>query len=80
MGIHLAYDRSRNGRSAVTALRMQCEGDASNALRKARAYAKLENALYKGERKKFPFSRYIAIHQECHNELESLGEPVAPAD
>jgi uncharacterized membrane protein YgcG len=72
----MRFDRSRDGRAAIRAIRNQCEGDATNHLRKQRAYAAIASAVYNGEKKSYPFIKYVATHQDAHHELELLGEPV----
>jgi len=71
------YDKMKDGRSAILALKAQAEGLLAKLTRKAKAYASLASATYHGERRGFTFDNYIAIHQEAHNELLDLDEPVS---
>jgi hypothetical protein len=70
------YDRTMDGRAAVLALRRQCEGKTSIKTRKNKAYASIAGSRYRGIRKQFTFSQYVAIHQAAHNELEDGNEPI----
>ena len=46
-------------------------------MRKAAAYASIINAAFQGNRRGYTFANYVTIHQEAHNELLDLDEPVA---
>jgi hypothetical protein len=70
------FDRTMDGRSAIKALRRQCEGKTSIKTRRNKAYASIAGSRYKGVRKQFTFSHYVAIHQAAHNELEDCNEPM----
>jgi hypothetical protein len=71
------FDKTRDGRSAILALKAQAEGLSARLTRKAKAYASRASATYHGEHRGFTFDNYIAIHQEAHNELLDLDEPVS---
>jgi hypothetical protein len=71
-----AFDRTRNGREAVLALKCQCEGTSAIQSRKAAAYAKIASARYNGHKKTFTFDNYVEMHQNAHNTLSELDEPV----
>ena len=71
-----AYDKSRNGRAAVAALRMQLEGEPNRNLRKSKAYLMIAQAEYKGETRNYTFMQYITAHQDAHNILAGLNEAV----
>jgi len=71
-----AFDRTRNGREAVLALKCQCEGTSAIQSRKAAAYAKIASARYSGHKKTFTFDNYVEMHQNAHNTLSELDEPV----
>ena len=71
------FDRQRDGRSALLALKRQCEGTAAKQTRKAAAYAKIATAKYSGQSKRFTLDQYIQIHQSAHNTLADLEEPIA---
>jgi hypothetical protein len=70
------FNRTQNGRGAFLALKQQAEGQSAVTTRKAKAYADLSTAQYTGKGK-YTFDQYVSRHQKAHNELESLGEPVA---
>ena len=70
-----AYDRTRNGRGAVLALHGQCEGTLAIQC-KASAYAKIALVHYSGQKRTFTFDNYVKAHQEAHNTLANLNEPV----
>jgi hypothetical protein len=57
-------------------LRKQAEGNSAKRTRKAKAYASLSGARYRGDRRNFDFSHYVQMHQDGHNELLELEEPV----
>jgi hypothetical protein len=71
------FDRTKNGRAAVLALKAQAEGVSSKLTRKAKAYASITNAVYRGLRRGYTFANYVTTHQEAHNELFDLEEPVS---
>jgi hypothetical protein len=71
-----AFDQTKNGRGAVLALRHQCEGTLAVQSRKASAYAKIAYACSSGQKRTFTFDSYVEIHQEAHNTLADLDEPV----
>jgi hypothetical protein len=71
-----AYDRAKNGRGAVLALRRQYKGTSAVQSRKALAYAKIRSASYSRQKRTFTFDNYVEAHQEAHNTLADLNEPV----
>jgi hypothetical protein len=71
------YDKAKDGRKAVLALKSQAEGQAAKLNRKTKAYAALDQSVYRGPRRGFTFDSYVALHQEAHNELLDLDEPVS---
>jgi hypothetical protein len=73
------FDKTQNGRGAVLALQAQAEGQSALQTRKNKAYASCMNAIYKGPRKGYSFDNYVSLHQEAHNELMDLEEPVPEA-
>jgi hypothetical protein len=70
------FDRMKNGRGTVLALKSQAEGLSAMITRKSKAYASLLTAIYKGPHRGYNFDNYVNIHQEAHNELLDLEEPV----
>mmetsp|Transcript_680 Transcript_680/g.982 ORF Transcript_680/g.982 Transcript_680/m.982 type:complete len:243 (-) Transcript_680:729-1457(-) len=70
------YDRAKDGRNAILALKRQCEGTSAVQTRKSLAYAKISSARYNGQKRGFTFDTYVQIHQSAHNTLAELNEPV----
>jgi hypothetical protein len=71
------FDRLKDGRGAVLALKAQAEGTSAKLTRKQAAYASLASSAYLGPRKGFTFASYVTLHQSAHNELLDLDEPVS---
>ena len=71
------FDKKKQGRKAVLALRMQAEGTSAKISCKAAAYASIASSSYNGLRKGFTFSSYVTLHQAAHNKLLDLDEPVS---
>jgi hypothetical protein len=71
------FDKAKDGRKAFLALKSQAEGQAAKLNRKTKAYAQIEQSVYRGPRRGFTFDSYVSLHQEAHNELLDLGEPVS---
>jgi hypothetical protein len=43
---------------------------------KKECYKSIAKATYQGTKKNFDFSAYVAIHQQAHQDLIRLGEPI----
>jgi hypothetical protein len=71
------FDKLKDGRGAVLALKAQAEGTSAKLTRKQAAYASLASSAYLGPRKGFTFASYVTLHQSAHNELLDLDEPVS---
>jgi hypothetical protein len=71
------FDRLKDGRAAVLALKSQAEGTSAKLTRKQSAYASIASSAYLGPRKGFTFASYVTLHQSAHNELLDLEEPVS---
>ena len=71
------FDKHKDGRGAVLALKTQAEGTSAKITRKQAAYASIVSSSYQGPRKGFTFAHYVNLHQAAHNELLDLDEPVA---
>ncbi len=71
-----SHQRSRNGRGAWKALIEYYEGDAMQVRTKQQCYDSIAKANYQGPRRGFDFSSYVAIHQQAHQDLSRLGEPI----
>lgn len=70
------YDKVKNGRAALLALKRQMEGESFLLTRKNQAYGDISTAAYSGERQNWTFAQYVAKHQQAHNELEACNESV----
>ncbi|KAI2507354.1 hypothetical protein MHU86_7074 [Fragilaria crotonensis] len=71
------FDKAKDGRGAVLALKTQAEGTSAKLTRKQAAYASIASSAYLGPRKGFTFANYVTLHQTAHNELLDLEEPVS---
>ena len=71
------FDKKKDGRGAVLALKSQAEGTSAKLTRKQTAYASIASSTYLGPRKGFTFASYVTLHQSAHNELLDLDEPVS---
>jgi hypothetical protein len=71
------FDKRKDGRGAVLALKSQAEGTSAKLTRKQTAYASIASSAYLGPRKGFTFANYVTLHQTAHNELMDLEEPVS---
>ncbi|MFN9980757.1 MAG: hypothetical protein ACK53Y_12605, partial [bacterium] len=60
-----AFDRAKDGRGAVLALKRQCEGTSAVQSRKAAAYARIASARYTGQKRGFTFDTYVELHQSA---------------
>jgi hypothetical protein len=40
------------------------------------AYAKIASARFSGQKRQFTFDQYVEMHQDAHNTLEDLNEPI----
>jgi hypothetical protein len=70
------FQRTRNGRAAWKALVSYYEGDAMQTRSKQECYDSIAKATYQGPKRNFDFSSYVAIHQQAHQDLIRLGEPI----
>jgi hypothetical protein len=70
------YDKAKDGRKAVLALKAQAEGLSSTLTHKVKAYSSIASAVYRGPRRGFTFANYVTVHQEAHNKLFYLEEEV----
>jgi len=70
------FQRSRNGRAAWKALIEYYEGDAMQMRTKQQCYDAIAKANYQGVKRNFDISTYVAIHQQAHQDLARLGEPI----
>ena len=70
------YQRARNGRAAWKALVAYYEGDAMRTRSKQDCYQMITCTNYQGPRCNYDFNTYVSTHQQAHQELSRLGEPV----
>jgi len=70
------FQRTRNGRGAWKALIEYYEGDAMQTRSQQQCYDAIAKANYQGPRRNFDFSSYVSIHQQAHQDLARLGEPI----
>jgi hypothetical protein len=72
------FDKAKDGRSAVLALQGQAEGVSAKLTRKAKqVYASITSVTFRGQCRGFTFANYVTVHQEAHNELFDLEEPMS---
>jgi hypothetical protein len=71
-----AYQRNRDGRGAWKSLITYYEGDAMQTRSKQECYEAIAKATYQGVKCHFDFGSYVAIHQQAHQDLIRLGDPV----
>ena len=57
---------------SLLVLKAQAEGQSAKLMRKAKAYASMTSAAYRGQRRGYTFDNYVSVHQEAHNELFDL--------
>jgi hypothetical protein len=70
------FERVRDGRGAWKALITYYEGDSMKTRTKQECYDAIAKAVYKGNTRTFDFTTYVSIHQQAHQELLCLYEPV----
>ena len=70
------FQGNRDGRGAWKSLVAYYEGDAMQTRSKQECYDAISKANYQGTKRNFNFSTYVAIHQQAHQDLIRLGEPV----
>lgn len=70
------FQATRDGRGAWKALTRYYEGDAMQTRSKQECYDSIAKATYQGPKRTFDFSSYVAIHQQAHQDLTRLGEPI----
>jgi hypothetical protein len=70
------FQATRNGRGAWKALVTYYEGDAMQTRSKQECYDAIFKATYQGPKRTFDFSSHVAIHQQAHQDLIRLGEPI----
>ncbi len=71
-----AFQNTRDGCNAWMSLINYYKGDSAKARSKQECYDAIAKATYLGARRNFNFSSYVAIHQQAHQDLVRLGEPL----
>jgi hypothetical protein len=70
------YQETRDGRGAWKALMTYYKGDAMQTRSKQECYDAISKANYQGNKRNFDFGTYVAIHQQAHQDIMRLGEPI----
>ena len=70
------YQAARIGRNAWKSLINYYEGKSAKTRSKQEFYDAISKANYQGPRRNFDLSTYVGIHQQAHQDLLRLGEPV----
>jgi hypothetical protein len=73
LGLIKKFNKVRNGRAVVLALKTQAKGQSAKLTRKTKAYASISSTTFCSQRHGFNFDNYISsIHLDGHNELLDL--------
>jgi hypothetical protein len=70
------FEKVRDGQGAWKALLRYYEGDSMQTRSKQECYDAIAKAVYKGNTRTFDFNTYVTIHQQAHQDLMRLLEPV----
>jgi hypothetical protein len=70
------FQCSRNGRATWKALIAYYKGDAMKTTSKQDSYQMIAIANGQGSRRNYDFNMYVSMHQQAHQELERLREPI----
>jgi len=70
------FQATRDGRNAWKSLLNYYEGDSAKTRGKQECYDSILKVIYQGNRRNFTFNNYVTIHQQAHQDLARLGEPV----
>jgi hypothetical protein len=73
-------ERCRDGRSAYLAPTTHYLGASKNETLRNQANTCLMKTFYQGEKNKFDWTRFVAVHKKRHNDLEATGPPLAEDD
>jgi hypothetical protein len=71
-----SFQCTRNGRGAWKALLAYYEGDAMQMRTKQECYQAITKANYQGPRRNNDFNTYVAVHQQAHQDMLQLNEPI----
>ncbi len=71
-----AFHRPRDGRNAWKSLINFYEEDSTKTRNKQECYDAISKATYQGPKRNFNFNSYVSIHQQVHQDLIRLGEPI----
>jgi hypothetical protein len=70
------FQRTRDGRGAWKALSAYYKGDSMRTRNKQECNDAIVKAVYQGNKRNFDFNSYVMIHQQAHQDLIRLGEPI----
>jgi hypothetical protein len=73
------FEKSRNGRLALLALKFQFGGEAYDLTRSIAANDVIRSATFSGHTHKYTYDQHVAKFEDAFNELALLGEPVPEA-
>jgi hypothetical protein len=71
-----AFQCTRDSRGAWKALLAYYEGDAMQIRTKQECYQAIARANYQGPQRNYDFNTSVSTHQEAHQDLVRLGEPI----
>jgi hypothetical protein len=70
------FEKSRNGRLALIALKLQFGGEAYDLSRSSAANEVIRSATFTGPTHKYTYDQHVSKFEDAYNELALLGEPV----
>jgi hypothetical protein len=70
------FEKSRNGRKALLALKLQFGGEAYDLSRSNAANEVIRSATFMGPMRKNTYDQHVAKFEDAYNKLALLGEPV----
>ena len=68
------FERQKDARRAIAALKVQAEGLAAQQSRKAKAYQMINTAKFTGHSRCFTYDNYVKVLQRAFTELEECNE------
>ena len=71
-----SFQRARDGRNAWKPPINFYEGKSAKMQNKQECYDAIAKATYQGSKRNFDFNSYVSIHQQAHQDLIRLGEPI----
>jgi hypothetical protein len=73
------FEKSRNGRLALLALKLRFGGEAYDLARFNAANEVIQSATFTSPTRKYTYDQHVAKFEDAYNELALLGEPVPEA-